>query len=424
MSNSDLLKPDIRIIPPEGKYFTPQNKEYHSPTPGEITIVATTPNEGDQGPSNALCAELESCGFNSALMTITLSQVSQSLTICGNHGIRPFLFHSHLIRDEKVCSEYVNMFKNNPYLGGWNLKGQPTYNELSSPDDFRTFYEIISKQDPNHCIFVSLPGGAESSFMNGHSYKEYIELFQDVLEPSFFPYVLYPITGTDANPVVRYGAFFDDLEIFSLMAKYTERPFWAYVRSQSFKTSNGSMCPTPTEGQLRFAVFSALAYGAQGLVYWTYRQRENTNTEQYLIAPIDKAGNRTEIWNYVQKVNNEVKALNSIFCGADFIECRHTGDSQYRGTYSYALTNDFGPCDSIKSYGKGVLVSMLNNGGNNYLVIVNHDSQISQKIDIKFNDYWRLSELSIENNILNTHSVQKKLTRTIAAGSYLIFKWT
>lgn len=59
-------------------------------------------------------------------------------------------------------------------------------------------------------------------------------------------------------------------------------------------------------------------------------------------------------------------------------------------TTSYALTNDFGPCDSITSHGKGVLVSMPNNRGTDYIVIVNHDPVNSQQVDIRFNKYCKL----------------------------------
>lgn len=423
MENEKGSSPSVKIIPPEGEYLTPINKRYNSPTPGEITIVASTPNIGDKAPSDELCAELASCGFNSVIMSVTLSEVSQALASCGSHGIRPFLSHSHLLRDEQSCAEYVDMFRNNPNLGGWNLKGEPTYDELNASDGFSKFYNIISKHDPNHCIFVSLVGGPVSSYMNGHTYKEYIELFQDVLSPSFFPYVFYPVSGSDSNPTVDYETFFNDLEIYSLMAKYTERPFWAYVRCQSLNTHNASIRPTPTEGQLRFAVFSALAYGAQGLVYWAYRQSENSNNTIYQNAPVDRNGRKTAIWDYVQKINTEVKVLNDVFCGTDFIECRHTGDTQYRSVYSYALTGKFGPCESVKCYGKGALVSMLNNKGRNYLMIVNHDPESKQQINIRFNEYWKIRQLIIFQDSVNYTSIFKTLTTTIPPGSYLIFTW-
>lgn len=412
-----------RIIPPSGKYFAPVNKPYKSPTSGEITIVAITPNKGEEAPSLELCSEIASCGFNSALMTITLPQISTALTNCGNVGIRPFLSHSHLSKNEQICKEFVNQFKGNPNLGGWDLIGQPSYNELSNPDGIRKYYNLICQNDPNHCVFINIPGEAENSLMNDHSYKEYLELFQDVLNPSFFPYVMYPITGPDTQPNVRYDTFFNDLEIFSLIAKYSERPFWAYVRSQAFKNVNGTEGPAPTEGQLKFAVFSALAYGAQGLVYWTYRQRSDKSTEKYTIAPIDRNGNKTRIWNYVQSVNKQVKALNDIFCGAYFIQCRHTGDAQYRGKYSFALEGEFGPCNYVKSYGKGVLVSMLNNNGINYLIIVNHDTSSNQTVDLEFNKYWRVKQVTVDNFIQNSTSVSSSVTKTLLPGGYLIFTW-
>jgi hypothetical protein len=415
-------------------YTNPINKDYKSPTPGAITILAWSPNIEDQGLADDYCKTMSECGFNSTQLTVTITQVDSTLSNCGKYGIYPFLGHVSLRRSEAECKWYVEKYKNNPYLGGWFLTGQTVLGQLSPTGDMKKAYDWISSFDPvtapaehssgsGHIIYIGLQGSASAAQVEDGSYKDYIEQFQTVIQPSFFPYswdFLYVL----ANGTVQkgYDQFFLDLEIYSLLALYSGRPFWAFVRCQAYVKSNGGSTPAPTVAQMRFAAFSALAYGAQGIIYDRYRQDPDNSDHTFSLAPIDRAGNKTATWNYVQQVNTDIKALNSVFFETEPVMVRHTGSTQYTGTSM--LQSAIGPVRKLTSQSEGVLVSHLNTKGTDYLVIVNHDVYNTQSITLEFSKYWKIYRVYVlQGKMVKSLLTTTKATYILPAGGYLIFTW-
>lgn len=80
--------------------------------------------------------------------------------------------------------------------------------------------------------------------------------------------------------------------------------------------------PYITEGLLRFQAMTALAYGFQGIVFWTYGLPKGpaNYSELYgnLDAPLDAAGKPTKVWYYCQSVNTEIKEFGAYFLGTKF----------------------------------------------------------------------------------------------------------
>lgn len=154
---------------------------------------------------------------------------------------------------------------------------------------------------------------------------------------------------------------------------------------------SSSGIPIPTEGQLRFEAFNALAYGAQGIAFWSYTQRTRNKDEKYFSAPIDSNGNRTIIWDRVCTINKEIEFFSDIFLGCDVIKVVHAG-KQYTGTTPYS--SKFGFIKNLETKGMGVVVSHLQNNNHDYIMIVNHDALNSQKIVLEFLDPESIIELS------------------------------
>jgi hypothetical protein len=59
--------------------------------------------------------------------------------------------------------------------------------------------------------------------------------------------------------------FYANLEVCSTKAREAGIPFWAFALTTAHLSY-----PVPTMGQLRYQVYSNLAYGAQGIEYYTY----------------------------------------------------------------------------------------------------------------------------------------------------------
>ena len=75
----------------------------------------------------------------------------------------------------------------------------------------------------------------------------------------------------------------------------------------------------------------------------------------------------------MRQVNGEIKALSGVFAGAKVKWVRHTGKTIPRGTQR--LTKLPEPVDVLETEGLGTVISLLENDGRTFLVIVNRDYQ-------------------------------------------------
>src|SRR5262249_3282967 len=139
--------------------------------------------------------------------------------------------------------------------------------------------------------------------------------------------------------------------------------FWAFALAVAHDPY-----PVAQVEHLRLEVFSNLAYGAQGIQYFTYWTPESTvwNFHQ---APIEKDGSRTPVYDRVKQVNAEIRALSPVFLGARVLRVQHTGTLP-RGTQPYRPE---APVSAVETGSGGAVVSLLENGRRQYLAVVNRD---------------------------------------------------
>jgi hypothetical protein len=102
-----MEKQTIRTDSTDDDKFTPLNHLYHSPSPDAITLMALGTNIDNQGLSDEFCAQLADCGFNSAALTVTMSDITSTLNNCGKYGIHPVIGHSQLTQSETTCKSFV-----------------------------------------------------------------------------------------------------------------------------------------------------------------------------------------------------------------------------------------------------------------------------------------------------------------------------
>ena len=410
---------------------TPANPLYNSPTPGRITIAAMYPNQGTTAPSLQVLTELHDCGFNSALINTEGNSLATLLTNCNSKGIHPFVGNPRLTQSAQ-CEEFVGDNKGLDGLGGWLLKDTVSWPEVKAGSTFPDLITIIRDTDTPknneiikavHPVFTGLTPLQEFiGIPENDDYSQYIKDFQNSLNPSFWPYRYFSFVDAAQSPSTRYANFYRGLETFSFMSRYTNVPLWSYIRSVR-PSGLATVDSRITEAMIRFEAFSALANGAQGIVYWRYRP-DSDKTEGLVTA----AGAKTGLWNYAQTVNREIASYNFIFAGCRLVACRHTGKNKLPMTCWISGSESFGPLMNIQSEDPGVLISHINNDGKNYLVIVNHSVTASQALTLNFSRYWSiyqlkdLTETPYPSPAIPTET-PLTLNVTLPAGGYIIYRW-
>lgn len=393
-----------------------QNEERNSisyPTPGEISIVASTPIPEGIESTHQNYIDLIKCGFNLGMSSGTMDFFLDEFDKIGNLNFKYLVQNPDLHSNKRDI--WIKKFKNNRYFAGWKFWDEPKFNDL---ENLRNIYSAQLKADPNNLIYVNLVGGLDKLFTGDYkSFNKYLEDMESLIHPEIWSYDFYPILIKNRELRVNYTTFYSALESFRQISKRTNKPFWAYCESMEYFTDTYSR-PAATEAYLRFEAFSALAYGAQGIVYWTYGQRKPVSTENYTSALVNLDGKRSNSWYAAQKVNQEIKKFNYIFYKCNVKEVKHTGLQKYGDTP--LLSGAFSSFKKIESGTSGVVLSLIENKGKEYIVIVSRDVLRSQKLKLHLQPG---KDVEYVYGIGKSYKENKGIiSYTLDKGGYLIFQ--
>ncbi|MBQ7822942.1 MAG: beta-galactosidase [Bacteroidaceae bacterium] len=347
--------------------------------------------------------ELKDAGFTHSFShTGTADEVAMQLDTAQLAGIKLIITCRELESETEVA---VNRFKNHPALDGYFLRDEPDRSAFAALSEWARKIESVDKK--HYCYLNLLPTYASLEALKTASYREYVSLFIKEVNLPFVSYDHYPVIGDSS----LRGDFYENLEIVADESRKAGKPFWAFALATAHDPY-----PIATMASLRLQVYSNLAYGAQGIQYFTYFTPVGT-VWNFNHAPITETLQRSEVYDRVREMNKEIKALSFIFLGAEVRSVSHTGNNIPAGTKRLETLPE--PFTSVSSDGKGVLVSELENNGVNYLVIVNRDLNGNQKITVECDDL--VSRILKDGKVVPAKRYTSVLD--VDAGDALIYMW-
>ena len=292
---------------------------------------------------------------------------------------------------KSATEKTVKRFMSHPALEGYYLGDEPGKNQF---EELKNWNKLIQSIDQKHYCFVNLYPNINSnqSKFGTANYQEYVDDFDKAFPAPYLTFDFYPIVDQALHP-----RWYENLEFFANKYQKEDRPFWAFALTTSYLAySNDTGQPSledfyqlyktykpektfvhsiPTLADLRLQVNSNLAYGAQGIEYWSFRG---------FGSPLDAQGRRTIVYDHLQKINREIQNLSDIFKGSKLISVAHTGLQIPNGT---KRLGKLPACIKLlETQGEGAIVSWLENGGKSFLVIVNHDFKQKMKLIISTTD--------------------------------------
>ncbi len=345
--------------------------KYTNPTGKEFPILGWSAIRGMENQTAERYREMRQCGFNLAFPLVdSLSEVKAALEASNGTGI-------YIIAgcDEfsKNPASVIQQIGNHDQLAGYFFKDEPNCSHY--PELAAQLFRVRSVDDSKLLYLNLFPTYAPEQLTGTPDYDEYVQRYIDELRTGFLSYDHYSITADSLGNTALNPDYYKNLEIISRHARQAGIPFWAFALS----TAHYSF-PPATREHLRLQMFSNLAYGAQGVQYFTYWQFIGLGDSKDV--PITNAGERGTSWWMVRDLNREIQQLAPVFLGAETVGVWHTGDSIPDGTQR--LTTLPAAFKSLNSSGgEGLLVSHLRNGSDNYLMIVNRDLHNTQQVEIE-----------------------------------------
>lgn len=314
---------------------------------------------------------LAEAGFNSICPNLSISQLDSTLKLAEKYDLYVVDAFNNM-NDGKQVDAYIARYAENPRLWGFKIKDEPDAS-LFAP--IAGVNEKVVKRSPRKNAFINLYPAVGAEMLGAKDYQTYVEDFVRTVNPQYISFDSYPVRQEKDGSLSVSDMYFRSIETVADVARRSDRPFWSYI----LINKHGNY-PTPSLATVRFQMFAALAYGAQGMAFYTYlvpnwdKKGENTAT------PIDLDGRPTPTWDIVRKVNGEVNALADVFLGAKVKDVRLTGARLPQGTRRLRTLPK--PFRMIEGYGEGLIVSHLQNNGKEYILLVNRDVEKPQNVRI------------------------------------------
>jgi hypothetical protein len=210
-------------------------------------------------------------------------------------------------------------------------------------------------------------------------YKAYTELLITDAAPGFVSFDNYALSYAGMG-----DDFYNNLEIVRTSAMQHRLPFVACIQSVAHF---GYLAPT--EETLSLQVYTAIAYGARGIEYFTFYTPERGN---YRLAAIDPFGRRTSVFDALRTTNTRVAALAPTLTRLTSTGVFHDPDAPKQGR---ALTQSawvraihmekdedgFVPPVVTPRF---LIGEFTDPRGRPYVMLVNKDLKYSFKFDIEF----------------------------------------
>jgi hypothetical protein len=252
------------------------------------------PDDASLSLSNLLRAK--SAGFNLLLGIQGFSKgdmesSTRSLSLAHQAGMKclalddRFFMTSFSTHDENSVELVVNQYKTLPTslrgaMYGYNLGDEPE-DKQSAANNTRNWIDDIKNLDAGMLAHVNLL--PRYGFTTDGEYEAYLDKFIDQTSPG-----APDIISFDSYPFRIDGSFRPDFfyNLRVINQKSAGRPFWAYVMSLKENAYRDS-----GEAELRFLSACPLAYGAKGLVYYTYESPKAKLLIDYMSDGAGRFGN-------------------------------------------------------------------------------------------------------------------------------------
>lgn len=158
----------------------------------------------------------------------------------------------------------------------------------------------LRQRDPRHLAYINLfPTYASNEQLGNRgdvvtAYREHLRQFVDVVKPALISYDHYQFTTHGDS-----GQYFLNLALIRRAAQDAGLPFLNIVQACTWTPS----MRVPQGDEMRYLVYTTLAYGAQGISYYVYCHPGHTGG----IANAD--GTPTALYPVLSKLNREFVAI-------------------------------------------------------------------------------------------------------------------
>lgn len=328
----------------------------------------------------------------------------------GSDGTPPDITASDL----DIITPTVNAYKNEPVVDGYHLIDEP------GASRFANLAKVVGKiraVDPTKLAYINLfPTYATLDQLNTSSYTEYVSRFIDEVKPEMLSYDHYHMyKGYDAPD------YFRNLEIIRNFGLKYNIPYTNIIQlvGDEHPLAPPFNLRTPTPAEHRFLVYSTLAYGYTGIVWFHWQSSWGLTG-----YPTDV---KAQLYATIAQLNKEINNI-----GVEMMKLKST--TVYHVPDLPAGTIKL-PSDQIVSDvtgGSRYVVGLFKDQNNNDLfMVMNKDSVNNSQVTIKLkNKVSKLEYFDANTNVwtdifnFTTNNSGVEFSMLLTAGNGILYRPT
>lgn len=243
---------------------------------------------------NSRYADVLNANFNVVMGGMgadTPDKAKKQRDACKKYGLM-VLFSTYGLPVDQLCNCETTY--------GFLIRDHPGTGDFA---EIRKRIDEFREKRPGKLPFVNLlPDTAPPSDMGTDNYGSYVERFIEAVQPEVLCFDHYPTFAPEADERDGYCRNLATIRSYALRQGL---PFWCFVKAMAYNSD-----AVPTEAQMRWQVYAAVAHGARGILYSCYFTPPAGNGFRGtgMIAP---DGKPTERYTQVKQINAELKHLGS-----------------------------------------------------------------------------------------------------------------
>jgi hypothetical protein len=181
----------------------------------------------------------------------TPEKAERQVALCEEYGLKAVIATCGLPAEELPAG---------PAVWGYKLRDEPHSNEFPA---LAARAAEIHKHHPDKLAYVNLfPSVVSLDRIGTENYHEYVQRFAEEAGSGVLSFDHYPVMKPGADSRMKYCY---SLRVVRQVALENNVPFWNFFNTMPFGPHSD-----PTEGQLRWQIYTSLAYGAKGVLYFCY----------------------------------------------------------------------------------------------------------------------------------------------------------
>ena len=242
------------------------------------------------------------------------------LDLAAKAGLKAILVDGRIssqmvMRDDwkSLVTQIVADYASHPALYGYYLHDEPS-SVLFDP--LGKISREFERQDPTHLPYINLlPTYANNRQLGTPTYADHLQKFLQMSTPrvlSYDHYALLKKGGIRAD-------YYENMELVQVASQRSGIPWWYVHNSGAY-----SGYRVPTEAEMRWQVYTSLAYGTKGIGYWYYWGRLQEDDDR--TGVVDRDGKPTRLYHILQKLNGETQALGKVLLPLTWTGAWHVGE--------------------------------------------------------------------------------------------------